>query len=229
MLRRMSSLRWPSAGAAACMADLVGLLRATVRIATLAPASWYRVHDAALEGTSFNPSPRSNARFNTLERSDGTVVPVLYAADTVEGALMETVFHEAPTPSAGAHLRRSEIADKGLVLSEIRTTTELQVIDLTSTGLRRVGLARPQVIDTDATAYPATRALAQHLYSNCPSAHGIQWMSRQLDRSRAVMLFADRLLAGSIALAAPSRSVLDSDVEERILDLAEALGMRFLG
>ena len=53
-------------------------------------------------------------------------------------------------------------------------------------------------------------------------------MSRQLDRSRAIMLFADRVLPGSITLVAPSRSVLDSDVEERILDLVEALGMRFL-
>ena len=210
------------------MADLVGLLRATVRIATLAPSSWYRVHGAALNGTSFNPSPWSNARFSTLKRADSTVVPVLYAADTVEGALMETVFHEAPTPSAGAHLRRSEIADKNLVLSEIRTTMPLQMIDLTSTGLRRVGLTRPQVVDTDATAYPTTQALARHLYSACPTVCGIQWMSRQLDRSRAVMLFADRVLSGSITLAAPSRSVLDSEVEEQILDLVEALGMRLL-
>ena len=210
------------------MADLVGLLRATVRIAILAPSSWYRVHGAALDGTSFNPSSRSNARFSTLTRSDGTVVPVVYAADTVEGALMETVFHEAPTPSTGAHLRCSEIADKNFVLSEIRTTTSLQVVDLTSTGLRRVGLIRPQVVDTDATAYPTTQALARHLYSACPTACGIQWMSRQLDRSRVIMFFADRVLPGSITLVAPSRSVLDSDVEERILDLVEALGMRFL-
>ena len=137
------------------------------------------------------------------------MVSVLYAADTIEGALMQTVFHEAPTPSAGAHLRRNEIAAKGLVLSELRTTTKLQVIDLTSTGLRRVGLTKPQVIDTDANAYPDTRALAQHLYSTCPSAHGIQW-SRQLDRSRAVMLFADRLPPASIAPTGPSRSVLDN-------------------
>ena len=212
------------------MADLVGLLRAAARIANLPPASWHRVHDGTLEGTSFNPSPRSNARFSTLRRSDGTVVSVLYAADTIEGALMQTVFHEAPTPSAGAHLRRNEIAAKGLVLSELRTTTKLQVIDLTSTGLRRVGLTKPQVIDTDANAYPDTRALAQHLYSTCPSAHGIQW-SRQLDRSRAVMLFADRLPPASIAPTGPSRSVLDnnSDIEERIMDLAEELGLRFLG
>ena len=156
------------------------------------------------------------------------MVPVLYAADTVEGALMEKVFHEAPTPSTGAHLRHSEIADKSLVLSEIRTTTSLQVIDRTCTGLRRAGLIRPQVVDTDATAYPITQALARHLYSACPTACGIQWMSKQLDRSRAIMLVADCVFPGSITLAAPSRSVLDSDVEERILDLVEALGMCFL-
>ena len=38
--------------AEACMAELVCLLRATVRIATLAISSCYRVHGAALDGTS---------------------------------------------------------------------------------------------------------------------------------------------------------------------------------
>lgn len=211
------------------MADLVGLLRADPRIETLAPASWYRVHDGAFQATAFNPNPRANARFSTLRRLNGVVVPVLYAADAIEGALMETVFHEAPTPSAGAHLRRSEIAAKGLVVSQIRTTVALQVIDLTSTGLRRVGLTRPQVIDTDADAYPATRALAQHLHAACSAAHGLQWMSRQLDRSRAIMLFADRVPPGAVVQATPPRSVLEDDVEERIMDVVEALGMRYLG
>jgi hypothetical protein len=152
----------------------------------------------------------------------------LYAADAIDGALMETVFHEAATPSAGAYLRRSEIAAKGPIVSEIRTILELQVIDPTSTGLRRVGLAKPQVIDTDAAAYPATRALGQHLYMACPAACGLQWMSRQLDRSRAIMLFADRMPPGSVVQAAPSRSVLEDDIEARIMDLAEELGMRYL-
>ena len=110
-----------------------------------------------------------------------------------------------------------------------RTTTSFHVVDPTRTGLHRVGLIRPQVVDTDAAAYPATQALARHLYSARPTACGIQWTSKRLDRSRAIMLFADRVLPGSITLVAPSRSVLDSDVEERILDLVEALGMRFLG
>ena len=211
------------------MADLVGLLRADPRIETLAPTAWYRVHDGAFQATEFNPSPRANARFSTLRQPGGAVVPVLYAADAIEGALMETVFHEAPTPSAGAHLRRSEIMAKGLVVSEIRTTVALQVVDLTSTGLRRVGLTKPQVIDTDADAYPATRALGQHLYTACSAAHGLQWMSRQLDRSRAIMLFADRVPPGAVVQAMPSRSVLEDDVEARIMDLVEALGMRYLG
>ena len=54
-------------------------------------------------------------------------------------------------------------------------------------------------------------------------------MSRQLDRSRAIMLFADRVPPGSIVLAAPSRSVLEDDIEVRIMDLVEALGMCYLG
>jgi len=172
---------------------LVGFLKAQPGVATLAPASWYRVYDGAFPGAGFNPSPQSNACFSTLRRPDRSVVPFLYAADAIDGALMEAAFHKAPTLSAGAHLGRHEIAAKGFAFPEIRTTTTLQVIDRTSTGLRRGGLARLQIVDTDASAYPATLAPARHLYSACFSAYGLQWTSRRLDLSRAIMLFTDRM------------------------------------
>ena len=213
------------------MADLVGLRRSPPRFVDLAPASWFRIHDARFRSTAFNPGAQANARFSTLTDAAGAVVPVLYAADSIEGALMETVFHEAPTPSAGAQLRCSEIAAKALVLSEVRATAVLRLVDLTSTGLRRIGLSRPQVtdIDTDAGAYPDTRALARHLHAACPSTHGLQWSSRQFDRSRAVMLFGDRIGPDCLVVKMPPRSLLDDDTEQRIMDLIDALGMRYLG
>lgn len=210
------------------MDELVAALRSTPHLAQLNLDGWWRVHPGRYAGDDFNPSADSNARFSPLQRADASVLPVMYAADRIEGALMETVFHETPCPSAGAHLRRADIEGSSLVLSQLGCRGPLRLIDLSSTGLRRVGLARGQVIDTNAVRYPATRALAQHLYERTPQAQGLLWMSRLFDQSRAVMLFADRIPAGHIGAAAPPRSLLEAGVEEMIMDLVDQLGMRYL-
>lgn len=210
------------------MDELIAAIQGTPHLAQVSIDGWWRVHPGRYAGDAFNPSADSNARFSPIKRADATVLPVMYAADRVEGALMETVFHEAPCPSAGAHLQRTEIEAKSLVLSQLSCSTSLSLIDLSSTGLRRVGLAKSQVIDTNAVHYPATRALAQHLYEREPQAQGLLWMSRLFDQSRAVMLFEDRIPAQYISVTTPPRSVLDADVEETIMDLVDQLGMRYL-
>jgi hypothetical protein len=210
------------------MDELIAAIQGPPHLAQVTIDGWWRVHPGRYAGDAFNPSPDSDARFSPLKRDDGTVLPVMYAADMIEGALMETVFHEAPCPSAGAHLQRAEIEAKSLVLSQLACPAPLSLIDLSSTGLRRVGLAKNQVIDTNAVHYPATRALAQHLYERMPQAQGLLWMSRLFDRSRSVMLFADRIPAQYIGVTAPPRSVLEAAVEETIMDLVDQLGMRYL-
>jgi hypothetical protein len=210
------------------MVELAAAIHGTPHLAQINIDGWWRVHPGRSAGDTVNPSAESNARFSPIKRADGTVLPVMYAADKVEGALMETVFHEAPCPSAGAHLQRAEIEAKSLVLLQLNCSGSLSLIDFSSTGLRRVGLAKSQVIATNAVHYPATRALAQHLYERLPQAQGLLWMSRLFDQSRAVMLFADRIPTQHIGVAALSRSVLDAGVEETIMDLVDQLGMRYL-
>src|SRR5271156_7233951 len=55
----------------------------------------HRVHDAVYPVDSFTPSPLGNARFSPIRDSAGNVIPTLYAATTPQGALMETIFHDA--------------------------------------------------------------------------------------------------------------------------------------
>ncbi|WP_051242814.1 RES family NAD+ phosphorylase [Azohydromonas australica] len=210
------------------MDELIAAIQGTPHLAQVNIDGWWRVHPSRYAGDAFNPNPASHARFSPLRRPDGTVLPVMYAADRVEGALMETVFHEAPCPSAGAHLQRADIEAKSLVLSQLNCSGPLTLIDLSSTGLRRMGLLRSQVIDTNAVRYSATRALAQHLYERMPQAQGLLWMSRLFDQSRSVVLFADRIPVQHISVAALQRSVLDAGVEETIMDLIDQLGMRYL-
>ena len=197
----------------------VDALRAAPRITALEPGLWYRVHSNKRPGDSFNPSAASNARFSVVRREDNSVGPVLYAAQSIEGALMETVFHEAPIPAAGAQLREADIVTTGYALSTIRIDAALSIIDLASVGLRRIGLRRAQVIDTMPSAYPADARVA---------ACGLEWISRQHDRSRSIILFGDRVGTNTVRLEGATRSVLDPDIVHHVLDLVDALDMRYL-
>jgi RES domain len=117
-------------------------------------------------------------------------LPVLYGADNFDGAVFETVFHDVPirgikrVPHARL-LRRAVVA-----LIPGRTLT---LVDLTSDGLRRLGLARGELIDSDARSYPDTAAWARALHAHSRDIDGLLWVSRQRDTSRALVLFGDRV------------------------------------
>lgn len=77
--------------------------------------------------------------------------------------------------------------------STIQVEQELQCVDLGSVPLRKLGVTRKQLIDTEKDQYPATRKWAEAIHRQCPQAQGLSWVSRQDDSARAVVLFADLL------------------------------------
>jgi hypothetical protein len=192
------------------------------------PAQWYRVHEAVYHPLSFNPSPLGNARFSPFRRADNSVVAALYAGDCIEAALMETVFHEVPVPSAKAQLSERSIMDRKWVVTQISNVAPLTLVDLSSIGLRRIGLSRQDLIDTNATGYPATQAFARELYLRYPKAQGIRWVSRLYDEGVCIVLYEDRITPGSLLQTAAPVSVLAHPVMSQILDLVDRLDMRYL-
>ncbi|MBL0394103.1 RES family NAD+ phosphorylase [Ramlibacter monticola] len=135
-----------------------------------APQAWWRVYPQRYGPTGFNDTPHGNARFSPLEHA-GAIVPVLYAGTTVGAALMETVLHDVPSPSIGFLLRLSAKTEKRL--GSFQPAGDLVLADLSALGLRRLGLDRADVIDSDKAQYPITRQLAQWIYTNRPDVQGI--------------------------------------------------------
>ncbi|MEN8502070.1 MULTISPECIES: RES family NAD+ phosphorylase [Paraburkholderia] len=172
--------------------------RKPVPLLPVAARGWYRVHDldprtGKFSAASFNDSGLGNARFSPLRRPDtGEVVPTIYAASTMRGAIMETVLHNVPVPASGyVHDIERDLASN-LHMSTI-AVREVQLVNLTSTGLRAAGLKRSDLFDGDAQDYPRTREWAAWLWAEYPDAQGLIWMSKQDDQSQAVMLFGDRM------------------------------------
>lgn len=134
---------------------------------------------------------------------------MLYAADCLDGALSETLFHSLPPrpdPGAAAEafldhdLDRAAAAQRGFrrqrlrgrMASVLEPRRDLALARLSGHGLGRLGVARDELITSPASAYAQTAAWAAALHRQHDGLDGLAWTSRQFDDARAVVLFGDR-------------------------------------
>lgn len=142
----------------------------------------FRVHSNTRTVTEFNPGHGAPTRFGFF---GSPVVPLLYAADTQEAAVAETLLHDVP--AAGGVVPYAAYADK--LLGAFHIQLGLRLARLRGLGLRRLGVEARQITDTDASDYPKTVLWAQAAHE--AGFDGIAWTSRRCDDTRAVTLFGD--------------------------------------
>lgn len=181
-----------------------------------------RVHRHELASTSFN-SGGGRGRFHPFAARSGSVVPTLYAADSVDGALSETAFRAVPLHRSARSLRASRLTP--LRLSVLAPNRGLRLAALYGHGLRRLGLLRRDLIDTEATRYEHTAAWAAALHAAPSALDGVEWVSRQRDASRAVVLFGDRVAAGELTLREGPIPLDRGPGWDLVLEAAEAAGI----
>lgn len=148
-----------------------------------------RCHHVGFGATEFNPG-RGDGRFHPL-RVRRSLVPTIYAAGDIDGALSETVFHNVPVAGPGKAVHRLKL--KPMVVSMVACDRDLVVVRLHGHGLRRIGVTREQLISSDADQYEATRKWGAALYQAAVNTDGLTWVSRQHDTSRALVLFGSRV------------------------------------
>lgn len=182
----------------------------------------WRVYAQVHGPVGFNKSNRGAARFSPIEH-DAATIPTLYAATSVQAALMETVLHDAPHPCAGFILTIDPAKDLRLIC-RLQMTAPLTLADLSSVGLRRLGISRSDVVESDKTFYPVTRQLASWIYANCPDVQGLAWTSRQDDSAQAVVLFEPRLSGAALALAEPPADFFSGPHQVALVELLSRLG-----
>jgi hypothetical protein len=137
---------------------------------------------------------------------------------------METVFHDVSHTAGFKSFDKNKLA--GQTHSELRTARDLRLVDLSSVALRKLGVPRKQLIDTEKDQYPATRQWAEAIHRQCPEAQGLSWVSRQDDSARAFVLFGDRISAGALRQRGHSRNILeDAEAYDEVLDLADRIGV----
>lgn len=124
----------------------------------------------------------------------------MYGSDTHEGAFSETIFHNVPVrPPNPDDKMISEKHLAGRLLSTLSPQRDLTLIQLYGLSLSRIRLRRQEIIDCEADEYARTRTWALALHEAVPTAHGIIWVSRQNDASKAILLFGDRVPDADLA------------------------------
>lgn len=182
----------------------------------------HRVHQAQYAADQFNPGVRGNARFSPIQNASGDPIPTLYGGVTKDCALMETVFHDVPFAPGLKTLDKRKLVDQ--VHSTLELTQALELLDLATVSLRKLGITRKALIDTEKDQYPMTRKWAEELHRQCPDAQGLSWVSRQDDTARAVMLFGDRIAPETLKTLGASLSLVnDPATYDDVLSLAERL------
>ena len=143
----------------------------------------YRVLSATRTATDFNPGFGSPTRFGFFGRPK---VPILYAADTEDAAIAETLLHDIPAP--GGLLPYDQYATKVLVRLKVTRSVRLGVLH--GTGLRRLKVTAAELTASAASSYHSTVRWAAAAHRT--GLDGLVWMSRQCNDTKAYVFFGDR-------------------------------------
>ena len=143
----------------------------------------YRVLSATRTATDFNPGFGARTRFGFF---GDPVVPILYAADTEDAAIAETLLHDIPV--TGGVLPHNQYATK--VLVRLVVQRDLRVAVLHGLGLRRLKVTADEVTASPASTYSTTVRWAEAAHGI--GLDGVAWMSRKCNDTKAYVFFGDR-------------------------------------
>lgn len=187
----------------------------------------HRIHLNIYGSGEFNSGLKGNARFSPIKASDGASIPTLYGGTTFDCAAMESVFHDVAFAAGLKTFDKQKLIDQ--VYSQVTPRRDLNLVDLSATALRKLGVQRNELIDTEKDKYPGTRKWAEAIHAACSDAEGLCWVSRQDDRARAIVLFGNRLAAADLRPTGDPRSVLGNiPVYTDLLVLAERIGVNIV-
>jgi hypothetical protein len=184
---------------------------------------------------SFNPNrdkridiPEDGSRFNPFPGAPAANVSTLYAADTLQGAALESVFHDVEhVPSATFPVSRF----REWSFSKLRAKRKLILLKLVNPRLRPLSvpgrlssLTESELVHTPASEYPHTRTWAQYLHNSLPMVDGLAWRPRLGGTGTAYVLFGDRC-DGELAIDAPPVSIATGHGLAKIRAIARVAGI----
>ena len=156
-----------------------------------AGAHVHRVHDRNYGANAFNPCKGSPTRFAPVYDAADECVPSLYAADTLEAAIHETIFHDVPVTAKRKTVPRTLVQSRAHARLEV--LRELRLASLRGPDLRRWRIGRNSLLAASPKLYPETARWASAIHHRFPDVEGLLWTSNQCDPDTAYLFFGDRV------------------------------------
>jgi hypothetical protein len=150
------------------------------------------------DGLHFSVRTTRRNRFSPAYAGGGTVIGSWYGATTQAGSIFESVFHDIRASDRNPRVEPNEYETR--FVSPVTTTRDLELVDLTTSGLHAIGLTRAALIESTSKRYDWTNRIAERLRAAAPAADGFIWVSRAHDTSESVVLFDDPGRAPMIAV-----------------------------
>jgi len=192
----------------------------------------HRIHHEKYAADGFNASAGGNARFSPIRNAAGAIIPTIYAGETFACAACEIILRCPDTPPVdpASGLPTFQIVFpsdfREHMHSEIVTTADLNLVNLTIAGQRKIGIDHNALLAGPRSTYPETRAWAEAIHRACPSAHGLYYSSFQYGPDFAIVLFGDRVASG-VLQPASTRPVAGADCHGEIVKIAESLSIDY--
>ena len=182
-----------------------------------------RLHDPDFEGDVFNPCKGGLTRFAPLSLPAGDCLPTLYAADSFECAVHESIFHDVPFSAADKFIARWKVTSRAI--SWLEVTQELELASLHEPDLNRLGRTRSELIDTPPPTYAETARWAEAFHRASGGIAGLAWTSRRCDPARAFVLFEDRVPPGALQVRERVEIATSADHLDQIRQFGRRAGI----
>lgn len=195
-----------------------------------AGTSIHRLHPERFASCQFNDTRNGNARFSPIMNGAESVIPTIYGAETFDCAVAEIILRSPDTvtgPSLGQpHIVcPSDFAN--YVHSELTARCDLDLVDLSVSGQRQLGVQNNALLAGPSSSYPRTRGWAEAIHASMGDVGGLWYPSVQLGPDWAIVLFGDR--GGSDLFDVKSQRCISSpECHDQIEALAEKLGISYI-
>lgn len=180
---------------------------------------WWHVWSAgrAPSCTAFNPG-YGRGRFHPISDDHGDAIPTYYAATSEDAAIFESVFHDIREAAADQQIYRKDY--EGRVLSKVRLSREVSLVDLATLGRHRLRVSRAELIEpVGRHHYLRTARWAEYFLRCTPDIDGLIWPARRFDSARAMVLFD--AASDPVEDVGDSRPLDGGAGLDRVLSLAE--------
>jgi hypothetical protein len=198
-----------------------------------------RCHKNGFPANSFNPNigkhitvPEEGARFNPFPGAPSVNVPTLYAAESLEAAALESIFHDVPHIPSPTY-SKMQLAEWSY--SELEVMRDLVLLELINPKLRQLmipgrpdSITESELIHTPPSEYPHTRTWAQNLHAAISNLDGLAWRPRLAGTGISYVFFGDRFEDRDLQLRSAAVSVASGYGFAAIAEIAKRAHIRII-